>query len=278
MRKLILPNSISLVFPSIAKNHKPTRMVGIDIDKKLIEIAQKNVRFYRDSRPDSSTQYPRRRKPRRCFPLTPGPTEAGSLGNEGEVASKFPNNVQFFAVNYVLDCDELLGTVTPEFDTIMCLSTTKWIHLNFGDEGLKRVFRRIYAQLRPGGTFILESQAFSTYRKKKKLTEQILHNFKNIKLKPENFPDFLIHEVGFSRSEVVALPAHPAKGFQRPLQVFTKMPPSVESGPLTTSVGGSTPATSEAPGGNSAFDEVSSVVQESEPEENQEMSAAKRRK
>ena len=94
----------------------------------------------------------------------------------------------------------LSETVTPEFDTIMCLSTTKWIHLNFGDEGLKRVFRRIYAQLRPGdfsavilcrmvnykhlnfqqpgGTFILESQAFCTYRKKKKLTEKIFHNFK----------------------------------------------------------------------------------------------------
>ena len=31
---------------------------------------------------------------------------------------------------------------------------------------------------KPGGTFILESQAFCTYRKKKKLTEKIFHNFK----------------------------------------------------------------------------------------------------
>ena len=88
----------------------------------------------------------------------------------------------------------------------------------------------------------MECQSFSTYKKKKKLTETIFNNFKNIKLKPENFTDFLIHEVrdksmnnqrriihffffkvGFSRSEVVALPAHPSKGFQRPLQVFTKV-------------------------------------------------------
>ena len=130
-----------------------------------------------------------------------------------------------------------LETVTPEFDTIMCLSTTKvkiyvflqtvmllpcacklnknfqfqWIHLNFGDEGLKRVFRRIYAQLRPGhshlnssqllffgwisiswfsgGTFILESQAFCTYRKKKKLTEKIFHNFKVISCDVTNIID-----------------------------------------------------------------------------------------
>ena len=74
----------------------------------------------------------RRRKPRRCFPLTLGPLDPGALGNEGEVsanpkmlqesqivdfelllppqaAPKFPNNIQFFATNYVLDCDELLG-------------------------------------------------------------------------------------------------------------------------------------------------------------------------
>ena len=73
------------------------------------------------------------------------------------------------------------------------------------------MFKRIHAQLRPGnvrsnqvhnnknvhagGKFILESQHFSTYKKKKKLTETIFNHFKNIKLKPENFTDYLLHEV-----------------------------------------------------------------------------------
>jgi len=214
---------------SIAKNNKPSKVVGVDIDKKLIEIARKNVRYYLDTQPDDKTRYPR------SFPLTFGPLNPGQVSpSSPQQKPKFPNNIQFFDVNYVLDCDELLETVVPEFDTILCLSTTKWIHLNFGDDGLKRVFRRIYAQLKPGGTFVLECQSFSTYRKKKKLTETIFNNFKNIKLKPENFTDFLIHEVGFSRSEVLALPAHPSKGFQRPLQIFTKVPPSSNISASTT--------------------------------------------
>merc|ERR1712168_1388640 len=53
-------------------------------------------------------------------------------------------------------------------------------------------------------------------------------------MKPENFTDFLLHEVGFSRSEVVALPAHPSKGFQRPLQIFTKVFPSSNISSNTT--------------------------------------------
>jgi len=214
---------------SVAKSSKPSKIVGVDIDKKLIEIARKNVRYYLDTQPDEKTRYPR------SFPLTYGPLNPVQDSPSSPTQKlKFPNNIQFFDVNYVLECDELLETVVPEFDTIMCLSTTKWIHLNFGDDGLKRVFRRVYAQLKPGGTFILECQSFSTYKKKKKLTEIIFNNFKNIKLKPENFADFLIHEVGFSRSEVVALPAHPSKGFQRPLQIFTKVPPSSNISASTT--------------------------------------------
>ena len=63
-----------------------------------------------------------------------------------------------FQSNYVLENDDLLDAIQPEYDAIMCLSTTKWMHLNFGDEGLKRAFKRMYAQLRYGGRLVLEAQ------------------------------------------------------------------------------------------------------------------------
>ena len=43
---------------------------------------------------------------------------------------------------------------------------TKWVHLNWGDEGVKRLFHKCRDSLRPGGTLILEPQQWSTYKKK----------------------------------------------------------------------------------------------------------------
>ena len=54
------------------------------------------------------------------------------------------------------------------YDMILCL--TKWIHLNWGDEGLKLMFKRIFLNLCPGGRLILECQPFSLHKKKKNLT------------------------------------------------------------------------------------------------------------
>ncbi|XP_040575230.1 uncharacterized protein [Lepeophtheirus salmonis] len=207
----------------IAKLFRPRSIIGIDIDKDLINVARKNLRKKRDAHVISE------------FPKSMS-ILYGSVGTMEKDDGNYPNNLGFLTANYVLDSDALLETMQPEFDTIMCFSTTKWIHLNFGDEGIKRTFKRIYAQLNPGGKFILESQGFTSYRKKKKLTQKIFENFNKIKLRPEGFGDFLINEVGFVSRELIAVPQHPSRGFQRPIQIFTK--PSIQKSPssnLTTS-------------------------------------------
>lgn len=48
-------------------------------------------------------------------------------------------------------------------------SVTKWIHLNTGDAGLERFFRRVHTTLRKGGTFVLEPQGWESYTKARKL-------------------------------------------------------------------------------------------------------------
>jgi len=111
---------------------------------------------------------------------------------------------------------------------ILCLSVTKWIHLNYGDDGIKFLFKRIFKQLRHNGILILESQPFNGYKKRSKLSSEILQNYKSIVLKPEQFEAYLLSdEIGFADSwcmtdsEILKNSTLP-KGFHRPLQVFTK--------------------------------------------------------
>lgn len=135
---------------------------------------------------------------------------------------EFPSNVSFIKANYVLENDNLLLTQRPEYDVIMCLSVTKWVHLNWGDCGLKRLFKRVYRHLRPGGIFILEPQPWESYVRRKKLTDNISRNFYNIRLKPDQFSSYLTTEVGFTSSEYLGAPKCSIRGFQRPIYLFHK--------------------------------------------------------
>lgn len=184
---------------ALAKRFPINFIHGMDIDGNLIGRARRNV---------------------------VNETQAVINNNDKNVLAetKFPNNIAFKQCNYVLSNDSLLELEEPRFDTILCLSVTKWIHLNFGDDGLKRAFKRMYRQLKPNGTLILEAQDWKSYKRRKNLTPEINAHYKNIKLQPKMFHEYLLgDEIGFENSYHVKLPKeHSANGFKRPIIAYTK--------------------------------------------------------
>ncbi|XP_022090265.1 7SK snRNA methylphosphate capping enzyme-like [Acanthaster planci] len=204
----------------LARNFAPQRITGIDIDATLIGIARKNIRHCLEMDKNPGHQK---------FPVsmekTYGPINSTEQPAERrKTTAKFPGNMLFRCANFVPENDDIMEMQKPEYDTVLCLSVTKWVHLNWGDAGLKRMFRRIFLCLRPGGRLILESQAWPSYTKKKKLTETIYRNFKQIQLKPDKFKDYLLSShVGFSSCETIGTPLNKSKGFRRPILMFTKL-------------------------------------------------------
>lgn len=123
----------------------------------------------------------------------------------------------------MLENDADLEKINAEYDTIIAFSVTKWAHLNFGDHGLKRFFRRIYRSLVPGGILLLEPQPWSSYRLKRRMTKEIQENYERIQMKPNEFVSYLLSsEVGFESCRTIATPDHTQKGFQRSIFLFTK--------------------------------------------------------
>lgn len=177
-------------------------MVGIDIDKSLIGQARLQL----------ATE--KRKQLRRV------------VGDNAGAANehRFPHNVYFKHCNYVLHDEALLDLEQPQFDTILCLSVTKWIQLNFGDSGLKLAFRRMFRQLRCGGRLVLEAQPWHGYKRRKKLTADTERHFREIRLRPDGFEAYLLSaEVGFVQCWRMEAPKeHASAGFRRPILVFEK--------------------------------------------------------
>ncbi|KAG5225699.1 RNA methyltransferase [Salix suchowensis] len=110
-----------------------------------------------------------------------------------------------------------------QYDTILCLSVTKWIHLNWGDDGLITLFSKIWRLLHPGGILVLEPQPWQSYEKNRRVSETTAMNYRTIMFRPESFREILLDKIGFRRVEDITAGLSGSKaGFDRPIFVYHK--------------------------------------------------------
>lgn len=188
---------------AIGRMLNPKSVLGVDIASKLISMAHRNLSMFvripteksttsasKTSEPNATTCKKKKNNKRdrtkaatagfypisfginyKGIPRIPGGVYRQSDDQSSTVTNDvFPNNVNFKRMNYVDMDDVNTSNDMPQYDLIVCLSVTKYIHLNFGDAGLKSAFKKMFNQLRPGGKLILEAQNWASYEKSKNLT------------------------------------------------------------------------------------------------------------
>lgn len=228
---------------AIARRWRCESMVGVDLDEKLIAYARTAVEKARTHPAPADAKAPPHAAPA-AAPAASSAAAADAVADEGAIefpislalsmglvarsrtASarrfEFPDNVRFEVLD-IRDSAAQFGD--GAFDTVLFLSTSKWVHLNGGDEAIIALFEHVHRMLTPGGAFIFEPQPWTSYQRKKHMSETTLRHYSSIELRPEAFPQFLLDYVGFRCCEQVAVEygASVARGFaSRPLFLFIK--------------------------------------------------------
>ncbi|KAH9620174.1 hypothetical protein KSS87_009016 [Heliosperma pusillum] len=192
-----------LITLNIAKKFNCRTIRGVDIDPVRIKDAWSNLKNF--------AQRKQSRNHTNMGPKSKIVTDSNGLrcdetcSTSGEevksgcfsMESNLSGIVSFQHGNFVSDHYRV---PREKYDTIICLSVTKWVHLNWGDEGLISLFSKIWRHLHPGGILVLEPQPWVSYYKNRRTTE-----------------------IGFRTVEHATSSVSGAKvGFDRPVLVFRK--------------------------------------------------------
>ncbi|KNC84919.1 hypothetical protein SARC_02873 [Sphaeroforma arctica JP610] len=228
---------------AIAQDFKAKSVVGIDIDETLIRRAKGNLKITESLRPTNTshgthtettsavtstsalpTTFPM------SFAMCLGPIPIVPPTHEDDTHSateqehipeqpkRYPHNVEFRTLNVVG-----MEITEPEYDTVLCLSVVKWIHLNWGDEGVYTFFRNVLKLLRPGGLFVFEPQPWKSYKKNRYMHQDLQKMYQTLKFMPDTFLGYLTSEEGgFTHVDTAVVQQTAKQGFNRPIYILRK--------------------------------------------------------
>ncbi|KAI0368060.1 Bin3-domain-containing protein [Pilatotrama ljubarskyi] len=228
----------------IAQRLGAQKVVGVDIDDTLVRAAWKHRRsiWSQQSPPDmrpvqDNDPLKGSRKRRRVSPPPEehaegqgvpdyfpascehmfGPLPIPAASSQAGALDAFPHNVVFRTADWV---NNEIPEDTEGYHIILAFSVSKWIHLNGGDEGLVKFFRRVHRVLKPGGTFVLEPQEWETYAKAKRMDPKLKEHANNLKLRPDDF-ERVLQDIGFGPAKHLGSAGE--GGFRRPVDLYTKI-------------------------------------------------------
>lgn len=209
-----------LITINIAKKFGCEKILGVDIDSARVEDANWNLRkIVKLSELKKNTEA-EELKDARANGITNSPDKRTTEISGDSPATHLLDRVSFRKDNFVQGWSMPGDKV---YDTILCLSVTKWVHLNWGDEGLVTLFSKVWRLLRPGGVFILEPQPWKSYVSNRQVSEVAATNYKNLEIFPDRFQEILLDKIGFRKIENLSSSLSGSKtGFNRPILALWK--------------------------------------------------------
>ncbi|PKI76260.1 hypothetical protein CRG98_003371 [Punica granatum] len=220
----------SLCFEAFSRETKKfgcRSILGIDIDSHRIEDAHWNLRKVVKMEANMKN----------CTKSSEPKSEENSNGPEQIVNSSLDEEARNTSDDLPRESKDLSTVVSfqhenfvesrhplsARYDTILCLSVTKWVHLNWGDEGLISLFSKVWQLLQPGGVFVLEPQPWRSYQQNRLVSETTAKNYSRIIFRPQYFQEILLDKIGFRTVEDLTSALSGAKtGFNRPVLAFYK--------------------------------------------------------
>eukprot|EP00917_Polyrhabdina_sp_WS-2016_P032292 GHVP01068848.1.p1 GENE.GHVP01068848.1~~GHVP01068848.1.p1 ORF type:complete len:303 (+),score=57.26 GHVP01068848.1:361-1269(+) len=185
------------------------RCEGVDLSRNLILTAVSHLRSFKEYSEASNSCVKKPELENKLLSLHPVEVLDCAKLCSWESAEEFPLNVEVRCADFLrshLEKERIQLSSNNQYDVILCLSLTKWIHINEGDSGIQKLFNKISEILCEGGFLICQFQKFEEYRRPKKdISQRNLENLEEIKLLPSEFSTYIQENCGMTLESTLDL-------------------------------------------------------------------------